>query len=351
MIKTYKCPNCGADMVFDAKSQKMICHHCGYEEAISFENQDSETSNDSSSSDETKQFDDSFVDEVKEYQCPSCGATLITDLYTSATFCSYCGNPTLIESRLTGVQTPDSVIPFKISKEQAQTAYKNWMKKGVFAPPSFRSESNIEKITGIYVPFWLYDFASNIQVMANCTRIRRKETGDMVYTYTDHFQVYRDLDAEFLKVPTDASKKMPDDIMTQVEPYKYEELVPFQMPYLSGFLSEKYSESSSDTEMRAKRRVSNALDTLVRSTIVGYSTTTIGHRNTNINSSKIMYALLPVWIFNYRYKDKDYTFTMNGQTGKIVAKIPVSPSRVIIFFITLFLAIFFVTSILFYFTA
>lgn len=27
-IKTYKCPNCGAALTFDSKTQKLHCSHC-----------------------------------------------------------------------------------------------------------------------------------------------------------------------------------------------------------------------------------------------------------------------------------------------------------------------------------
>ena len=44
---------------------------------------------------------------------------------------------------------------------------------------------------------------------------------------------------------------------------------------------------------------------------------------------KVQYALLPVWILNTRWEGKDFLFTMNGQTGKLVGNLPVSTKRVI----------------------
>ena len=35
---------------------------------------------------------------------------------------------------------------------------------------------------------------------------------------------------------------------------------------------------------------------------------------------------MPVWILNYNYKGKMYTFAMNGQTGKLVGDLPMDKS-------------------------
>ena len=40
------------------------------------------------------------------------------------------------------------------------------------------------------------------------------------------------------------------------------------------------------------------------------------------------HLLLPLWIAAYRYEDRLYTFLVNGQTGKVVGKRPVSKLRV-----------------------
>ena len=39
------------------------------------------------------------------------------------------------------------------------------------------------------------------------------------------------------------------------------------------------------------------------------------------------YAFLPVWVLNTKYKDQNYLFTMNGQTGKLVGDLPVSKGK------------------------
>ena len=33
--------------------------------------------------------------------------------------------------------------------------------------------------------------------------------------------------------------------------------------------------------------------------------------------------MVPVWILSTRFEDKPYTFMMNGQTGKVVGRLPI----------------------------
>ena len=42
------------------------------------------------------------------------------------------------------------------------------------------------------------------------------------------------------------------------------------------------------------------------------------------------YILVPTWISSFKYKDKTYQFAINGQTGKLGGKAPVSVWRVLL---------------------
>ena len=110
--------------------------------------------------------------------------------------------------------------------------------KGMLTPKELSRKSTIEKISGVYVPFWLYDYSARTMMSANANKVRTTRRGDTEYTYTDHFDVYRDVSAEFKRIPADASEKMPDEQMDMLEPYNYSEITDFAMPYLSGYLSE-----------------------------------------------------------------------------------------------------------------
>jgi hypothetical protein len=51
-------------------------------------------------------------------------------------------------------------------------------------------------------------------------------------------------------------------------------------------------------------------------------------KDINIRKRQADYTLLPVWMVCYDYKKAEHIFAMNGQTGKIVGKPPLSKAKI-----------------------
>lgn len=330
MVGTYKCPGCGAPIEFNSNVGKLACDYCGTEVNVSDLNEETDRY-DSVVEEPDVQEEDRYAD-FEGYKCSNCGAEIMTDEHTSATTCSYCGSPALIQSRLKGQLMPKSVIPFKIDKNKAKEMFKNWTGKGKLTPSCFKREAFIDSIQGIYVPFWLYDYNTHVDMLATCTRVKKERHGDIEKTHTSYYEVRREMDAQYEKIPADASAKMPDDAMELVEPYDYREMVAFQMPYLSGYASEKYNFTKEQLNKRAESRARKYAYSACRESITGYSSVTVTHSSVRMKKNDIVYALLPVWAVNYVYKGKQFFFAINGQTGKIVGKLPVSKAKMAAWF-------------------
>ncbi|GAB2556291.1 TFIIB-type zinc ribbon-containing protein [Gracilibacillus alcaliphilus] len=311
MLVHYKCPNCGADMNFDSASGHLSCGSCGHEEHI-------DTYDDVNIS---HSFEE---EEAKEYQCENCGAIVITDKDTTATSCSFCGAGVVLADRLSGDLAPTKVIPFTISKEEAMQAFKKWCKNGRLTPKGFMTADRVKGITGMYVPFWMYDLDNDVEVKATGTKVRTYTRGDYRYRETHYYQVHRDLDVSYIKVPVDASEKMDDQLMDKLEPYNYGELKDFKTPYLAGYLAEKYNYTDQELFGRVKEKVAKFIDSYVASTISGYSSVTYDRKHIDTKQRNSYYVLLPVWMVYYDFDKQEHTFAMNGQTGKIVGKPPLS---------------------------
>src|SRR5690606_32050154 len=136
-----------------------------------------------------------------------CGATLLTDADTAATSCSFCGAAVVLADRVSGTLAPAMVIPFSVSKDEAVKAFKKWCRNGLLTPKDFMTADRIKAITGMYVPFWIYDLNSKVQVTAHATRDKVYSSGDYIITETRHYNVYRHINLDYLKIPVDASKK------------------------------------------------------------------------------------------------------------------------------------------------
>lgn len=331
-VLEYKCPCCNAGLVFGSNTQQLTCEYCGN----TFDIDTVKAFNDSGEQNtEEFQWDDQPKQEWAEeerqamhaFQCPACGGEILTDENTAATFCPYCDNPTIMPSRLSGGLKPDAVLPFQTSKEDAKAAFLRLCKGKPLLPKGFTAEQRLEKITGIYVPFWLYDCSADYTGSYKATRIHTWSDSQYNYTKTDHFLLRRGAEANFQGIPMDGSSKMDDTFMESIEPYDYGQLIDFDMAYLTGFLADKYDVPSENGEARIRQRVDNAVEDELQSSLIGYATVIPTSRQLQIRHSKARYALLPVWILNTQYRGKIYTFAMNGQTGKMTGSFPICPKR------------------------
>ena len=338
----YKCPCCNAGLHFGNDTQKLTCEYCDntFEiEAVRAFNE--ETGN---GQQETFSWDTAAAQEWSEeeqqamhlFRCPSCGGEILTDEQTAATFCPYCANPTILPSRLTGGLKPDAVLPFKTDKEDAQAAFLKLCKGKPLLPKNFTSQQQLEKITGMYVPFWLYDCQAEFDGSYKATRIRRWSDATYNYTKTDHFMLRRNAEAAFTGIPMDGSAKMEDVFMESIEPFDYSQMVDFDTAYLTGYLADKYDVPSDAGKNRIQERVDQSISDQLQNSFPGYATVLPTGRSLKIQHSKAKYVLLPVWILNTRYQDKIYTFAMNGQTGKMTGSFPVCPKRSAVWFGSVF---------------
>ncbi len=327
-VISYKCPNCAAPLVFDSEKQQMLCESC----KNTFTVEQMDTFNSSANAKDSVEFEwtrenEAELENMNVYSCPSCGAEIVADENTAATECLYCGNQTIIPQKLSGAYKPDYIIPFKVDKETAKKSLRNFYKGKILLPKFFKDENRIDKITGVYVPFWLFDCDVNADVVFDAKRTHTWSDKSYNYVRTDHFIVQRSGDICFEKVPVDGSTKMQDSYMDAIEPFNYDELTEFNPAYLSGYLADKYDVSSQASSERANSRVNESVKEAFAQTVTGYNSVTTKSCSMRINGGKVRYALLPVWMLNTKYGNKTYTFALNGQTGKMVGELPFDKSR------------------------
>lgn len=343
MVVQYKCPGCGADMSFNSETGTLHCASCNRSEHIStYEIQDDSNQEKNNSTYIEHDINSLMLDENKtvQYICNNCGAEIITEVSTAATTCTFCGAGVILSDRLTGKLSPTKIIPFSVSKEQAEHAFKKWCKKGFLTPRGFMTADRVKNMTGIYIPFWLYNLNGIGEVNATCTKVRHYTKGEYDYTETSYYNVYRRADLSYQNIPVDASTRMDDNMMDKLEPFDYSSLNQFQMPYLAGFVADKYDMTDRQLFPRVKKRVDQFVESYLRSTISGYSNISIHSKRINVTGDHAEYALLPVWMICYDYKDMEHTFMMNGQTGKIIGKPPLSKGKIAAWFSGISLTVF-----------
>ena len=331
-----KCPNCGAAIGFNAASQLFICEFCNSdftEAEINLANgREAELASSegvSLSKEEPAPDTTEFADHTNLYLCESCGAEIVADENTAATFCHYCHGTVTLKGRVSGSLQPELIIPFKIDKAMAETTFKNWCKKKWFLPKSFSSQGQLEKMVGLYVPFWLADCEVDASAEYDAKKVHSYRSGDYRITNTKIYSASRAAKMEYRGIPADGSRKLEDALMDAVEPFNYSEFVPFSMNYFSGFYADKYDVDKGEAINRIKQRMTDGAMQVLRQSVSGYTSVTCKGSRLRIMKTKWHYSMLPVWFMTYMYSGKKYFFAINGQTGKIAGIIPVSVGKLI----------------------
>lgn len=326
----YRCPNCAAALEYDNALGKFKCFYCDSTfsdneiRGIFKDNEATDLSTNEPELDEEQRLMEEFTGQSALYSCPSCGAGVICDSLTASTRCHFCHTPVILSGRLSGEYKPTLIIPFSTTKDVAEDKFRDYLKGKFLLPKGFRNEVKIHSMSALYVPYWLKSGLTDAYLGATGKIVRSWTTGNTRYTHTKLYNVERDVEFAFIRVPCDGSKRIDDSLMESIEPFDYKGLKPFSMSYLSGCAAEKYDVDKTQAAPRIDERVRQAAEAELRRLTSVYTSLEQVRVQITYRQQQMIYALLPVWFFNYKYKDKDYSFAMNGQTGTMFGELPVS---------------------------
>lgn len=357
-----KCPNCGGGLQFDPAAQDYECEYCLSRftqeelEKIAPEAGGQEQKEDnsdgagvphqggqnSSVGEGHSTLEQPDMESAVVYTCPSCGAEIVTDETTAASFCFYCQNPVILQGRLWGEYRPDYVLPFAIDKEKATEIFLGWLKRKRFVPSDFYAPEQIEKMTGVYFPYWLYSCQVDGKLEGEGIRLRSWRTGDVQYTETQKYDVSRSGTMKIDYVPRNALKKADKKLAEGVMPFDTGTMKPFAMSFLSGFFAEKRDMGQEQLQEDVEQEIRSFAAESLKNSIGSYNSINIRNQEAKLREKRWEYALLPVWTLTYRESRTGdiYYFACNGQSGKVCGKLPVDRKKLWIFFAEIFLPLF-----------
>ena len=105
------CPGCGDTLTYDIRSRAMFCGSCHGSWTVD------------QLKDEGSHKEQAVLDTV-EYTCPSCGASVHSSQTTATSFCSFCGAEVVLTERLSHMRRPDSIVAFRITREECESIYR-----------------------------------------------------------------------------------------------------------------------------------------------------------------------------------------------------------------------------------
>lgn len=329
-MQRYNCKNCGAELFWDSTAGCLKCEYCGYEyQASDFEKAPSDTVSPTAeiADASARATDHSDSTELVLYQCSHCGAEIVTAKSTVATTCAYCGRAITMTEKLVENFKPDVVIPFAINEKEAKEIYRKYIRRSFLTPKKFQSEGVLKKIKGLYVPFWLHSFTNDTNALFYGENVSSHRRGDDKIVEHHMYDISVEAQGIFTNIPTDALKNLDDQLMDAIEPFHYENLVEFTPAYMAGFYAEEYNETEQDTLVRATQRAKEAMLAEAEQAAGVYTVKHLQHSTERLSDLISRYAMFPVWLLHIEYKQQNYTFAINGETGKIAGKLPICGKR------------------------
>ncbi|MBP3655606.1 MAG: hypothetical protein J6K32_02805 [Clostridia bacterium] len=323
----YNCPACGAPLAY--QGGKLVCAACGnqYDLDVIEAMQVADGGGVAFAAPE-ETFTDGDAQQMQAYICQGCGAELMTEDTTTATECPYCGSPTILPERIEGGVRPEYVVPFVVTKEQAQQQFTEYFKGKKLMPNVFLDGRNrISEMRRLFVPYWLFDCEARADIVYDAQKRQVRREGDWEVTYTDHYIVRRGGTMGFDAIPVDGSEKLDNAITESLEPYDLSAAVPFEPAVLAGALADHADVDAAACEARAAQRVENSIAQAMRSTVTGYTNVMERGRNIRAEGGRVTPVLMPVWLITTEKEGKTYTFAINGQTGKLTCDVPADTGK------------------------
>ena len=331
-VEQDKCPNCGASVTFNPKTQKLFCQYCNSDFDIISQK----------SSERVLDFSlDKLVkwnDETRVSRCDSCGAEFVFDKDEFAKICPFCDSPSVTKIEdLEGIR-PNAVVPFRLTNSEAKECYQKWIKRRIFAPNAFRKSHEDNKFKGMYSPSWTYDSKTSSYYRGTVGDYYYVTVGSGKNRHTVRRTRYRNVsgnhDAIFDDININSSRQINDKYFNKLKPFNTKDSVEYKRQFLAGYKAEHYKKSLNSGWAEAL----NVINSTIRSSIIAsLHCDVVSHLNitTQYNDKTFKYVMLPIYITNHLFREKHYFTYINGTSGKTVGTAPVSAPKVVGFILGL----------------
>jgi ribosomal protein L37AE/L43A len=330
--KTYKCPNCGANLAYDVSAGGIACEYCGYTAPVQSVHVGKTADEFEFTLETISQAERGWGVQRQVLHCDSCGAALSIPLGALTNTCPFCAsNQVNVTTSLDETLRPRFLIPFKIKPEQIKNITADWLGKGWFHPGELRSNAALRRFNGVYLPFWTFDTQVQAQWHAQVgykktvrhynSREKRWETRTKIEWRWENGSVHLSID-DYL-ISGSSPKHINQRILQGIYPYQISGLVAYEPDYLAGWQAQAYETTLTEAWQNAKAAIreqakETCYEDIPTSHVRNFSMTA------DFADESWRYILLPVYLATYKYEGKAFQVMVNGQTGAVAGQKPVA---------------------------
>lgn len=332
-MSSFPCSSCGADLEFKPGTEHLECPYCGTLNHIEVLQEEIEELDYRTFLQEATDVEGA-TEERLTVNCGTCGGVTCLGENVTADKCEFCGSRIVAQAKSIKAIKPRSLLPFKVTRQQATESFRSWIKGLWFAPNALKKLAKIhEGIQGVYCPFWTYDCETTTRYQGQrgeyyyedqtytATEDGRQVTKTRRVKKTRWYPASGTVQVTFDDVLVLGTRSLPEKHTDELEPWNLEDLVPYNDQYLSGFKVQSYNVNLEEGFGEAQKK----MDPVIRESIhhdIGGDTQRISSMDVSWYDITFKHVLLPVWISAYRYNGTVYRFLVNARTGEVQGERP-----------------------------
>ena len=283
-----RCKNCGGAQSFDITKQQYVCEHCGSTSEL--DSQKAEFKNWRQIQQQKIRQD---LGNVRAFACPACGARTLAAADDASAACPFCQN-TMIDAEFAGTDLPEIIIPFKITKEEAETKLKAWLAENKSNKAAKVIEDNLKRFTGCYLPYHI---------------VRGAYNGDMEIIDQETANHYP-FKAYLSHTAVNASQDWDNLFLDGIEPFDYDDARAFDFSLLNRQNAKIQNVEGEALKERIKEETHAELYDDLSQKVKNKEVSI--HLDDDNNES--IPTLMPVYLVKC---DNGIAAAVNGQTGKV----------------------------------
>ena len=344
-----KCPKCGSTEISNVpQTDKLRCNFCRHE----FEVKKAEHNNITELKGTTISSGASNIQadskDMITLKCESCGAEVVIDTSQNLQAkCHWCRNVLSLNSQIPNGAVPDVVLPFFITKEDAEKTIRDFVKKrSFFANPKFKKEFTTENINGVYFPYMVVDVNAHSKLSGegeHLTKIHRaSEKKDERYD-AEAFKVEREFDIIIDDLTIESSKDKlntknetnTNNVINAIMPFDMVNCVKWDANYLKGYTSEKRDVNVQELSGILEEQAKNISKFSCNDTLQYYDRgVRWDEEQLDIKGQDWKAALLPVWLYSYMEIKKGkkllHYVAVNARTKEVMGSVPINMPKLFI---------------------
>lgn len=337
-ISRFLCPNCAANMIFDAASGKLLCPYCGTLQEIKADGRIDERDYYSFVGGGGQMLQP-LAENAMQADCTSCGAIVQFTPPETATECAFCGGKIVAQPKSADpLIAPEGILPFRVSAPQANAELQRWISSRWFAPSKLKNLARPEKLSSVYIPYWTYDAYSESEYSGQrgehyYETEYYEENGQRKSRRVRHTRWYSAsgrVERQFDDITVPAAKSLSKEHLDNLEPWDLSELKSYEPAFLSGHKAQTYQVTLPEGYEFFKEFAANVIHSDAARDIGGDEQRVFGV-NTAFSNITFKHLLLPVYAGAYRFNNKIFQIVINGRTGEVQGERPYSWIKITLF--------------------